>query len=177
MESQNNNNKDIISVIATDGSVVEFINEAIGYGNNSTCYFSADRNHSIFIYNSITDQQIKCIDYILEDFSESISQISPKEGYYSPSCCKDYFNVPQKKFYYEGKVGLVYKIIPDKYFFNSGKFKGQAQEAKWFASAKLKNRFLPEGTKGDLRSMAGVCLNIARAIIMFPFVWTGVKPS
>ena len=158
MESQ------IISVIATDGSIVEFINEAIGYGNNGTCYFSADRNHSIFIYNNITDQQIKCIDYILEYFSESISQISPKEGYYSPSCCKDYFNIPQKKFYYEGKVGLVYKIIPDKYYFNSGKLKGQAQEAKWFASAKLKNRFLPEGTKGDLRSMAGVCLNIARAM-------------
>ena len=164
MESHSHNHEDIISVIATDGSVVEFINEAIGFGNNGNCYFSADRNHSIFIYNSITDQQIKCIDYLLEDFSDSISQINPKEGYYSPSCCKDYFNVPQKKFYYEGKVGLVYKIIPDKYYFNSGKFKGQEKEAKWFASAKLQNRFLPEDQKGDWRSMLGVCLNIARAM-------------
>lgn len=164
MESHSNNHEDIISVIATDGSVVEFINEAIGYGNNGTCYFSADRNHSIFIYNSITDQQIKCIDYLLEGFSDSISQINHNEGYYSPSCCKDYFNLPLKKFYYKGKVGLVYKIIPDKYYFNSGKFKGQEKEAKWFASAKLQNRFLPEDQKGDWRSMLGVCLNIARAM-------------
>ena len=164
MVSHNNNQEEIISVIATDGSVVEFINEAIGFGNNGTCYFSADRNHSIFIYNSITDQQIKCIDYILGDLSDSISLINPKEGYYSPSCCKDYFNLPQKKFYYNGKVGLVYKIFPDKYYFNSGKFQGKEKEAKWFASAKLKNRFLLEYQKGDWRSMLGVCLNIARAM-------------
>ena len=164
MESHNNSHKDIISVIATDGSVVEFINEAIGFRNNGNYYFSADRNHSIFIYNSITDQQIKCIDYILGDFSDSISQMNPKEGYYSPSCYKDYFNLPQKKFYYKDKVGLVYKIFPDKYYFDSGKFKGETKVAKWFASAKLKNRFLTEDQKGDWRSMVGVCLNIARAM-------------
>lgn len=61
MVSHNNNQEEIISVIATDGSVVEFINEAIGFGNNGKCYFSSDRNHSIFIYDSITDEQIKCI--------------------------------------------------------------------------------------------------------------------
>ena len=51
-----------------------------------------------------------------------------------------------------------------RFFFSSGPFKGKEKEGKWFASAKLRNKFLPADQKGNWLTNLHMCIKIARAV-------------
>ena len=62
------------------------------------------------------------------------------------------------------KTGVVLPFYPKRFFFSGGPFDGKEKEGKWFASAKLRNRFLPADQKGTWLSNVHMCLKIARAV-------------
>ena len=65
---------------------------------------------------------------------------------------------------WNGKIGLVVPFYDSKFFFSGGKFNGQEKNGKWFASAKLRNRFLEPDQKGTWLTHIHVCIKIARAM-------------
>lgn len=42
---------------------------------------------------------------------------------------------------WNGKTGIIMPFYDKRFFFSSGPFKGKEKEGKWFASAKLRNKF------------------------------------
>lgn len=77
---------------------------------------------------------------------------------------KDYLIMPDRLVEWNGKIGVVLPFYPSKYFFKGGPFDGKEKEGKWFASAKLRNRFVPADQKGTWLSDLHMCLKLARAV-------------
>ena len=65
---------------------------------------------------------------------------------------------------WDGKIGLVVPFYDSKFFFSGGPFDKQEKNGKWFASAKLRNKFLPDDQKGTWLTHIHVCIKIARAM-------------
>lgn len=72
--------------------------------------------------------------------------------------------MPDRLVEWNGKIGVVLPFYPSKYFFKGGPFDGKEKEGKWFASAKLRNRFVPADQKGTWLSDLHMCLKLARAV-------------
>ena len=72
--------------------------------------------------------------------------------------------MPDRLVEWKGKIGVVLPFYPSKYFFKGGPFDGKEKEGKWFASAKLRNRFVPADQKGTWLSDLHMCLKLARAV-------------
>ena len=72
--------------------------------------------------------------------------------------------MPTKMVKWNEKTGVVLPFYPKRFFFSGGPFDGKEKEGKWFASAKLRNRFLPADQKGTWLSNVHMCLKIARAV-------------
>lgn len=65
---------------------------------------------------------------------------------------------------WNGKTGIIMPFYDKRFFFSSGPFKGKEKEGKWFASAKLRNKFLPADQKGNWLTNLHMCIKIARAV-------------
>lgn len=65
---------------------------------------------------------------------------------------------------WNGRTGIISPAYEKNFFFCDGPFKGREKEGKWFASAKLRNKFLRPEDKGTWLSQLQVCLNMARAV-------------
>ena len=148
-----------IKLTATDGTSVEFVDDVIGSGAMKDVYFSPDKTYVVGFFRTPQDANAKDrLHNITGVYRERIfNQIG---GEY----WKNLFCWPTKMVEWKGKIGIVCPTYQSHFFFKSGNFKGKEKEGKWFASAKLRNKFLPVQEKGTWLSHYHMCIQIARAV-------------
>lgn len=156
----------IISLKASDGSTVEFVDKIIGSGGMKDVYFSPDKSYVVGFFR---DKQ----DFNAKDRLQNIAgiyreRIFTQEG---GDYWKDLFCWPTKIVEYNGKLGIVCPTYQSWYFFKYGSInndflgiKGKEKEGKWFASAKNQNRFLAPEERGDWFKYIQICIRISRAV-------------
>lgn len=151
--------KKTISITASDGKKVEFVDEIIGSGAMKNVYFSPDKSYVVAFFR-------KPADFSTRDRLENITGIYREQIFDGPH--GDYwqklFCWPTSIVEHEGKLGIVSPTYEKVFFFDSGTYKGKEKEGKWFASAKLRNRHLKPEQKGNWLKSLQMCLNIARAV-------------
>ena len=122
-----------ITLTATDGSTVQFIDESIGSGAMKDVYFSPDKSYVVGFFRKPLDVQGKeRLDNITGMYRKQIF------GQVGGDYWKNLFCWPEKLVEWNGKIGVVCPTYQAHFFFDSGKFKGKEKEGKWFASAKLR---------------------------------------
>lgn len=149
----------IVTVEAVDHSIVAFVDEVIGSGAMKDVYFSPDKSYVVGFFRQPLDVNAKDrLAHITGVYRESIfNQIGG-------SLWQNLFCWPTKMVEWNGKTGIVCPTYQPYFFFSEGKFKGKEKEGKWFASAKLRNRFLTPQEKGTWLSHFHLCIQIARAV-------------
>ena len=148
-----------ITLKASDGSTVEFIDEIKAQGGVKDVYFSPDKSYVVAFYRTpVNPNDRERINNIVGVYRDSIFN-GPGGEYW-----KQMFAWPTKMVEWNGKTGIVMPFYDRKYFFSGGPFNGKEKEGKWFASAKLRNRFLPADQKGTFLTNLHMCIKIARAV-------------
>lgn len=148
-----------ISITASDGTTVQFVDEVIGSGAMKDVYFSPDKKYVVGFFRNKQDVQSKDrLKNITEVYRDRI--FNQAGGQY----WENLFCWPTKMVEWEGKTGIVCPTYKSHFFFSSGPFKGKEKEGKWFASAKLRNKFLPATEKGTWLTHFHMCIQIARAV-------------
>lgn len=151
-------NKKIVKLTAADGSKVEFVPEIIGSGAMKDVYLSPDKKYVTAFFR-------KPLDFRSRDRLENLTGVYRERIFNEPAgeYWKKLFCWPEKLVEWEGRRGLVSPVYDADFFFNGGRFKGKEKEGKWFASARLRNRFLEPEQKGNWIRYLQICLNLARA--------------
>ena len=149
----------LVKLKASDGTDVEFIDEIIGSGAMKDVYFSPDKSYVVGFFKEPQDRAAKDrLEHITGVYRDRIfNQIG---GDY----WKQLFCWPTKMVEWNGKTGIVCPTYQKYFFFDSGNFKGKEKEGKWFASAKLRNKFLTPDQKGTWWTHFKMCIEIARAV-------------
>lgn len=148
-----------ITLKAADGSTVEFIDEIKAQGGVKDVYFSPDKSYVVAFYRTpVNPNDKERINNIVGVYRDKIFN-GPGGEYW-----KQMFAWPTKMVEWNGKTGIVMPFYDRKYFFSGGPFNGKEKEGKWFASAKLRNRFLPADQKGTFLTNLHMCIKIARAV-------------
>ena len=149
----------IIKITASDGTSVEFEDEVIGSGAMKDVYFSPDKKYVVGFFRDTLDANAK--DRLQNIVGLYRDRIFNRQG---GDYWNDLFCWPTKMVEWNGKVGIVCPTYNQHFFFREGTFKGKEKEGKWFASAKLRNRFLSSREKGNWLAHFHMCIQIARAV-------------
>lgn len=148
-----------ITLTAKDGTQVEFLDEIIGQGAVKDVYFSPEKSYVVCFYRKKQDAaSIERLQNIVGVYKERIFN---QEG---GAFWKDVLCWPDRLLEWNGLIGLTCPTYRSHFFFTGGPFDRKEKEGKWFASAKLRNRFLPADQKGTWLFHLHICLNIARAV-------------
>lgn len=151
--------ENIVTLTASDGTEVQFVPEIIGSGTVKDVYFSPDKSYVVAFFREQPNNIAKDrLENIIGDYRKSI--FDERHGDF----WKNLFCWPERMVVWEGKTGLVSPAYDPVFFFKEGRFKGREKEGKWFASARLRNRFLEPEQKGDWLKHLQICLQIARAV-------------
>ena len=142
-----------------DGSPVEFMDEVIGSGAMKDVYFSPDKSYVVGFFR--TPQDANSVDRLKNITGVYRERIFNQVG---GEYWKNLFCWPTKMVEWNGKLGIVCPSYQRHFFFSSGMFKGKEKEGKWFASARLRNKFLPADQKGSWLDYFHICIQIARAV-------------
>ena len=148
-----------VTLTASDGSTVEFYDEIKAQGGVKDVYFSTDKTYVVAFYRkNLSPAEKDRLSNIVGPYHKRIFE--SREGNY----WKEFLIMPTKMVKWNEKTGVVLPFYPKRFFFSGGPFDGKEKEGKWFASAKLRNRFLPADQKGTWLSNVHMCLKIARAV-------------
>ncbi len=148
-----------VTLTASDGSTVEFYDEIKAQGGVKDVYFSTDKTYVVAFYRkNLSPAEKDRLSNIVGPYHKRIFE-SPEGNYWN-----EYLIMPTKMVKWNEKTGVVLPFYPKRFFFSGGPFDGKEKEGKWFASAKLRNRFLPADQKGTWLSNVHMCLKIARAV-------------
>ena len=153
----------IIKIKANDGSDVEFYDEMKAQGGMKDVYFSPSKQYVVAFYRKplkeLKASEKDRLQNIVGIYREKIFSTNSDGSYW-----KNLFAWPEKTVEWNGKIGVVVPFYDKKFFFAGGPFDGKEKNGKWFASAKLRNKFLPADQKGTWLSHIHVCIKIARAM-------------
>lgn len=149
----------IISLNALDGSKIQYVNEVIGSGAQKDVFFSPDHSYVVAFFRNRQDANSR--DRLQNIVGVYRDKIFNSEGgdYWTNLFCW-----PQKLVEENGRLGVVVPTYQKKFFFQNGPFKGKEKNGKWFASAKLRNKFLSAEQKGSFLDSLHMCIKIARAV-------------
>lgn len=149
-----------ISLKASDGSTVEFYDEVKAQGGVKDVYFSTDKKYVVAFYRKDLDANDKeRLRTIVNTYHKQIFDGTQAGEYWKTSLI-----LPNRMVEWNGKVGVTVPFYDKRFFFAGGPFDGKEKEGKWFASAKLLNRFVPADQKGDWLKRLTMCIKIARAV-------------
>lgn len=149
-----------VTLTAKDGSTVEFWDEIKAQGGVKDVYFSCDKTYVVAFYRKELDANDKVrLENIVNVFYKKIFDGTPVGNYWS-----EYLVLPNRIVEWNGKIGVTIPFYDQKFFFTGGPFDGKEKEGKWFASAKLKNKFLPSDQKGNWLTNLHMCIKMARAV-------------
>jgi serine/threonine protein kinase len=156
----------VVSIKATDGSEIKFINEIRGAGAMKDVYFSPCGTYVVAFFRDKQDYNAReRLENIVGTYRERIFD-QPGGDYWRGLFCW-----PTKIVEHEGKVGVVAPTYRKNFFFEFGsskndflKIKGKEKEGKWFASANHQSRHLDERERGNWRSYLATCIKISRTV-------------
>lgn len=151
--------KKTVTLQASDGTSVQFIDEVIGSGAMKDVYFSPDKSYVVGFFRQPLDANGK-------DRLANITGVYRKRIFdqVGGEYWQNLFCWPSRMVEWNGKTGIVCPTYQPHFFFREGNFKGKEKEGKWFASAKLRNRFLSPQHKGTWLRHFHLCIQIARAV-------------
>jgi len=155
-----------IRITATDGSLIEYVDEVIGQGGMKDVYFSPDKSYVVAFYRDTQDFNAKDrLETIVGTYREKI--FNQEGGDY----WKELFCWPTKVVEHNGKLGVVAPTYFKHFFFEHGSrnndflgIRGKDKEGKWFASANHRKKHIDPRELGNWRSYLTTCLKIARAV-------------
>ncbi|MCF0158426.1 MAG: kinase [Veillonella sp.] len=148
-----------VRLTAKDGSTVEFVDEVIGSGAMKDVYFSPDKSYVVGFFRTPQDANAK--DRLANITGIYREKIFKQEG---GAFWEKLFCWPTKLVEWNGKLGVVVPAYQKHFFFEGGRFKGKEKVGKWFASAKLRNKFVEDEFKGTWLTHFKMLINIARAV-------------
>ncbi len=156
----------IVKIVASDGSQVEFVDEIIGAGGMKDVYFSPDKSYVVAFFRDKQDANSKDrLHNITGKYRENIFNQAGGDYW------KDLYCWPTKSVEYNGRLGIVCPTYQSHFFFKKGSInndflgiKGQEKQGKWYASAKNQNKFLAPEEKGDWFKYIQICIRISRAV-------------
>ena len=157
---------DTISLKASDGTTVQYVNEIIGSGGMKDVYFSPDRTYVVAFFRDPQNATSRDrLETIVGRYRKQIFEEAGGEYW------KDLFCWPTKIVEAGGKLGIVVPAYKKEFMFQHGSknndflgIKGKEKEGKWFAAAHLRNKFLDPRELGDWRNYFKTCIRISRAI-------------
>ena len=152
---------EIVRLTATDGTPIEFVNEVKSSGGMKDCYFNPDKKYVCLVFRDDKHNNPQNRDRMETVCGLYRQNIFEKIG---GDYWKNLFVWPEHVFIWNGKLGITEPFYDSKFFFSSGPFEGKEKEGKWFASAHLRNKFLPADQKGNWLTHFHMCIQIARAV-------------
>ena len=154
----------LVETKAEDGSPVKFIFKDPKQGGVKDVYFAPDRSYVVAFFRKPLDVNGRGrIDKLVNQYRKGIYEQGGGEYW------KNLFCWPEKIVQYNNMTGLVVPTYHPRFFFGPStppppSLAGAEKEGKWFASAKVFNKFVPAEEKGDLLGYFNVCLKLARAV-------------
>lgn len=156
----------IIRLQATDGSIIEFVDQIIAQGGMKDVYFSPDKSYVVAFFRAPqTFQARDRLETIVGTYREKIFNQTGGEYW------KDLFCWPTKVVEHRGRLGVVAPTYLKHFFFEHGsrngdflKIRGKDKEGKWFASANHRSKHLDPKELGNWRTYLITCTKIARAV-------------
>ncbi len=150
-----------VSITATDGTPIQFIDEIFSQGGVKDAYWSPDKKYVVLFFRDKAANNPANKDRLETICSTYVRQIFEAAG---GDYWRNLFAWPEHVVIWDGKIGITVPTYQSKFFFEGGKFKGKEKEGKWFASAKLRNRFVEAEFKGDWLRHFHMLIQIARAV-------------
>lgn len=151
--------KDLVNIIAGDGTPVSFIFRDPRQGGVKDVYFSPDKKYVVAFFRKPPDPPGR--DRINRIVGLYRKRIFEQVG---GSYWKDLFCWPERVVEYQNRTGIVVPAYQSHFFFRHGNISGCEKEGKWFASAKTFNHSVPPEEKGTLLSYLRICLLLSRAV-------------
>ncbi|MDX9699191.1 MAG: lipopolysaccharide kinase InaA family protein [Rhodocyclaceae bacterium] len=157
----------IITLTASDGSTVQFVNERKASGGLKDVFFAPDKRYVVAFYRDKLDHVAReRLALITGTYRERI--FNQEGGDY----LRNLLCWPTATVEHEGRVGVVVPFFADHFFFKYGSrnddqmlgIRNREKEGKWFASAKNRSRFLDTRELGDGLTQLKTCIMMARAV-------------
>ena len=156
----------IITLTATNGETIQFINETKAQGGMKDVMFSPQRDYVVAFFREKADPATReRLEQITGLYRERI--FNQEGGEY----LKKLYCWPTAVVEYNGKLGVVSPFYRDCFFFEYGSrnndmlgIKGKDKDGKWFASASNRNKFLDPRELGDWMTHLKICIMLARAV-------------
>lgn len=132
-----------IRLTASDGSVIEFIDEIKASGAMKDVYFSPDKRQVVAFFRKKNDEALKeRLQLITGQYRERIFNQQGGDYWRGLYCW------PTATVDYQGKIGVIMPFYASHFFFDYGSkqndmlgIKGKEKEGKWFASPSNRKKF------------------------------------
>ncbi len=157
----------IITLTASDGSKVQFVDERKASGGLKDVFFSPDKSYVVAFYRDKMDVVGReRLDLITGTYRDRIFNQDGGDYLRNLLCW------PTATVEHNGRVGVVVPFFNDSFFFEHGSknndqmlgIRGREKEGKWFSSAKNRSKFLDPRELGDGMTQIKTCIMMARAV-------------
>ena len=156
----------IITLTATNGETIQFVDEIKAQGGMKDVMFSPNRDYVVAFFREKADPATReRLEQITGLYRERI--FNQEGGEY----LKKLYCWPTAVVEHNGKLGVVSPFYRDCFFFEYGSrnddmlgIKGKDKDGKWFASASNRNKFLDPRELGDWMTHLKICIMLARAV-------------
>lgn len=156
----------IITLTATNGETILFIDEIKAQGGMKDVMFAPDKRYVVAFYRGETDPATReRLEMITGPYRERI--FSQEGGDY----LQKLYCWPTAVVEYRGRLGVVVPFYRDCFFFAHGSrnhdmlaIRGKEKDGKWFASANNRSKFLDPRELGDWMMHLKICIMLARAV-------------
>jgi len=157
----------IITLTASDGSTVQFVDERKASGGLKDVFFSPTKDYVVAFYRDKMEPVVKeRLNLITGTYRERV--FNQEGGDY----LRNLLVWPTATVEHEGRLGVVVPFFARHFFFEHGSrnddqllgIRNREKEGKWFASAKNRSKFLDPRELGDGMTQLKTCLMMARAV-------------
>lgn len=156
----------LVTLTASDGSQVTFVDEIRAQGGMKDVMFSPDGQYVVAFFREPADAATK--ERLLMITGSYRERIFNQEG---GEYLKKLYCWPTSVVEHNGKLGVVVPFYRSCFFFEHGSrnddmlnIKGKDKDGKWFASANNRSKFLDPRELGDWMLHLKVCIMLARAV-------------
>lgn len=157
---------EIVTLTASDGSAVRFINEVKAQGGVKDVMFSPDGDYVVAFYRDKAEPAAR--DRLLEITGRYREKIFNQEG---GEYLKKLYCWPTSVVEHDGRLGVVVPFYRDCFFFEHGSknddmlgIRKKEKIGKWFATPTHRAKYLDPRELGDWMRHLKVCVMLARAV-------------
>ena len=157
---------DIITATTKTGNTVKYYSDKRAEGGMKDVYFSPEKTYVVALFREKQPADaLTRLEMICGRYRESIFQQAGGDYW------KDFYCWPEQCLEKDGQIGVVVPFYSKKFFFDYGAkngdslgIKGKEKQGKWFASAKLRRKYLDPRELGDWKNYLTACLRLSRAV-------------